>query len=76
MASKVTRDEASILDGVTLGSLLPPLYFTIDHYHMNVDIVIMGEEMRPFSEFSEQVFNYLILKLQLDFSLLFSLIVI
>ncbi|VDP16076.1 unnamed protein product [Onchocerca flexuosa] len=55
MASKVTRDEASILNGVTLGSLLLPLYFTIDHYRMNVDIVIMGEEMRPFSEFSEQV---------------------
>ncbi|CAG9530195.1 unnamed protein product [Cercopithifilaria johnstoni] len=55
MASKVTRDEASILDGVTLGSLLSPLYFTIDHYHMNVDIVIMGEEMLPFSEFSEKM---------------------
>lgn len=55
MASKVTRDEASILEGVTLGSLLSPLYFTIDHYFMNVDIVIMGEEMRPFSEFSEQM---------------------
>uniref|UniRef100_A0A8R1Y140 Tyrosine--tRNA ligase n=1 Tax=Onchocerca volvulus TaxID=6282 RepID=A0A8R1Y140_ONCVO len=55
MASKVTRDEASILNGVTLGSLLLPLYFTIDHYRMNIDIVIMGEEMRPFSEFSGQV---------------------
>ncbi|EFO17614.2 tyrosyl-tRNA synthetase [Loa loa] len=55
MASKVTRDEASILDGVTLGSLLPPLYFTIDHYRMDVDIVVMGEEMRPFSKFSEQM---------------------
>ncbi|KAL3984878.1 tRNA synthetases class I (W and Y) family protein [Acanthocheilonema viteae] len=54
MASKVTRDEASILDGVTLCSLLSPLYFTIDHYRMNIDIVVMGEEMRPFSEFSEQ----------------------
>ncbi|VDK86271.1 unnamed protein product [Litomosoides sigmodontis] len=55
MASKVTRDEASILGGVTLGSLLSPLYFTIDHYHMNVDIVIMGEDMRLFSEFSQQM---------------------
>uniref|UniRef100_A0A0R3RK66 Tyrosine--tRNA ligase n=1 Tax=Elaeophora elaphi TaxID=1147741 RepID=A0A0R3RK66_9BILA len=55
MASKVTRDEASILDGATLGSLLSPLYFTIDHYRMDVDIVIMGEDMRPFSEFSKQM---------------------
>lgn len=66
MASKVTRDEASILDGVTLGSLLSPLYFTIDHYHVNADIVIMGEDMRLFSKFSEQVYNHLVLKLWLN----------
>lgn len=58
MASKVTRNEASVLDGVTLGSLLSPLYFTIDHYRMDVDIVIMGEDMRCFSELSEKVFNF------------------
>ncbi|KAM3717522.1 Tyrosine--tRNA ligase, cytoplasmic [Dirofilaria immitis] len=55
LASKVTRDEASILNGVTLGSLLLPLYFTIDLYRMNVDIIVTGEEMRPFSKFSEQM---------------------
>ncbi|VDN03783.1 unnamed protein product [Thelazia callipaeda] len=55
MASKVTRDEASILNCATLGSLLPPLYFTIDQYHLNADIMIMGEDMRPFSTFAEQI---------------------
>lgn len=56
MASKVTRDEATAcLDLVTLGSLLSPLYFTIDQYRMNADVVILGEDMHSYAKFAEQV---------------------
>ncbi|VDN24695.1 unnamed protein product [Gongylonema pulchrum] len=55
VASIVTRDEAALLEGVNLASLLSPLYFAIDHYHLDIDIVILGEDMRPYAEFAEKV---------------------
>lgn len=56
LASKVTREEANILEG-PLATLLSPVYFTVDQYYKDVDIVLMGEDMRPYANFANQVFS-------------------
>lgn len=55
MASKVTRDDAALLDGTSLATLLSPLYFTIEQYHQNADLVVMGEDMQRFALLASEV---------------------
>lgn len=55
MASKVTRDEAAILEGSTLASLLSPLYFAIDQYYLNADIIVAGADMYKYAELANKV---------------------
>ncbi|MFH4977299.1 hypothetical protein AB6A40_004008 [Gnathostoma spinigerum] len=55
MASKVTRDRASILEGTSMATLLVPLFYAIDQYRLNVDLVIAGHDMLPFAELADEV---------------------
>lgn len=55
MASKITRDDAMIIEGTSLGTLLVPLYFAIEQYYLNADLVIMGDDMSEFARVASQV---------------------
>jgi tyrosyl-tRNA synthetase len=55
MASKVTRDTSSIVEGNTLATHLCPLYHTLDVHFADVDLLITGEEQRPFVILGQQL---------------------
>lgn len=55
MASKVTRDDASLLEGSSLATLLSPLYYAIDQYWLKADLVLAGEDMRQYALLAAQV---------------------
>ncbi|VDK18308.1 unnamed protein product [Anisakis simplex] len=55
MASKVTRDDATLLEGTSLGTLLCPLYYAIDQYWLKADLVVVGEDMRKFAQLAAQM---------------------
>uniref|UniRef100_A0A915AEV0 Tyrosine--tRNA ligase n=4 Tax=Parascaris univalens TaxID=6257 RepID=A0A915AEV0_PARUN len=55
MASKVTRDDASLLEGSSLATLLSPLYYAIDQYWLKADLVLAGEDMRQYALLAAQM---------------------
>ena len=55
MASKVTRDASSIVEGNTLATHLCPLYHTLDVHFADVDLLITGEDQRPFVNLAREV---------------------
>jgi len=48
--SKVTRNEASMLQGNTLGSLLCPVLFALDLLVNRPDVIMIGEDQMPYAE--------------------------
>lgn len=55
LASKVTRDDAALLEGTSLATLLAPLYFTIDQYYLGADLVVMGSDMSRFASLASKL---------------------
>uniref|UniRef100_A0A0N5ABD7 Tyrosine--tRNA ligase n=1 Tax=Syphacia muris TaxID=451379 RepID=A0A0N5ABD7_9BILA len=58
MASKITRDDATVIEGTSLGTLLVPLYFSIEQYYTNADLVIMGDDMTNFARVASQMIRH------------------
>ncbi|VDM44764.1 unnamed protein product [Toxocara canis] len=55
MASKVTRDDATLLEGTSLATLLSPLYYAIDQYWLKADLVVAGEDMLNYALLAAQM---------------------
>uniref|UniRef100_A0A0K0EJZ5 Tyrosine--tRNA ligase n=1 Tax=Strongyloides stercoralis TaxID=6248 RepID=A0A0K0EJZ5_STRER len=59
MASKVTRDDSSVVSGNTLASHLIPLYYALDIHYNNFDISIVSEEDKGLAEISNKLLSSL-----------------
>ncbi|KAE9555705.1 hypothetical protein FO519_001057 [Halicephalobus sp. NKZ332] len=72
IASKVTRDDSAIIKGNTLATHLWPIYFTLDIHYADADLIITGEEQKPFVDLANQLYD--LLKMPQRAALFFSVI--
>lgn len=59
MTSKITRVESSLVDGNTLATNLCVVYFALDVYYSNADIVLIGENQKEFFKSTQNVIQLL-----------------
>lgn len=55
MVSKITRDESAVVEGTNLASNLCVIYFALDVYYSNSDLVLVGENQKEFVRILQKV---------------------
>lgn len=58
MVSKITKFESSLVDGNTLATNLCVVYFALDIYYSNADVVLIGKNQREFFETTQNVIQF------------------
>jgi len=59
MASKVTKDDSAIVKGNTLATHLSSVYFALDFHYADADLIITGEEQKPFVNLANKLYGLL-----------------
>lgn len=59
LASKVTKDASALIKGNTLATHLWPIYFALDIHYADADVIITGEEQKPFVDLANQLYGLL-----------------